>query len=98
MIVNVATDWGTAGPFVEPQSDLGIGYNEADMYGVDGDFDNPERVPYNKMLWQAACIGFPKGREWDGTAEDAIRLHALGVEMILSDDFTDDDVEGFIDI
>ena len=63
------------------------------LYGLRGDWDNPKQANYLKML-QAGAVGFPKGREWDGTAEDAIRLHALGVEMVYSDDFTADDVEG----
>ena len=100
MIINLVSSWGTAGPFVEPRSDLGIYYDEVAMYGVDGDFDNPERLPYNRLILQSGCIGFPKGREWDGTPEDAIRLHALGYALlkseIESDNTTIDEVEGVL--
>ena len=74
--------------------DLGIYYDEVDIYGVGDDFDNSVQIPYNKLIWQSSCIGFLQSWEWDGTSEDAMRLHALGVEMVYSDDFTADDVEG----
>ena len=96
MIVNVVSDWGTAGVFVEPRNEDGSYWDEVDIYGVEGDFDNPERVPYNKMIFHAGCIGFPNGREWDWTAEDANRLHALGVTMIKSGNFTVNEVEGVL--
>ena len=94
MIINLVSGWGTAGPFTEPRSDLGIYFDRVDQYGVDGDFDNPIPTPYLRLITQSGCIGFPQGREWDGTAEDAIRLHALGVTMVESDDFTESEVEG----
>ena len=82
MIVNMVSPGGTAGPFTEPRSDLGIGYDRVDQYGVNGDFNNPIPTPYQKLIMQSGCIGFPKGREWDGTAEDAWRLYDLGFAQL----------------
>ena len=101
MIVNLVSGWGTAGPFSEDQDD-GVPYGQwVDVYGVEGDFDNSERVPYGKLIMQSGCIGFPKGREWDGTPEDAIRLHALGYALLKSEiesgDTMVDEVEGVLD-
>ena len=78
MLINLVSDWGTAGAFAEDR-----GY--VDVYGVDGDFDNPVRVNYSRLILQSGCIGFPKGREWDGTPEDAIRLHAMGYALLKSE-------------
>jgi hypothetical protein len=82
MIINLVSSWGTAGPFTEPRSDLGMYYDRVDQYGVDGDYDNPIPTPYQKLIQQSGCIGFPKGREWDGTAEDAYRLYDLGLAQL----------------
>ena len=82
MIVNLVSPGGTAGPFTEPRSDLGMYYDTVDQYGVEGDYDNPIPTSYQKLIQQSGCIGFPKGREWDGTAQDAWRLHALGFAQL----------------
>ena len=93
MIINLVSSGGTAGAFAE-------GRDYVDVYGVDGDYDNSVRVPYGKLIMQSGCIGFPKGREWDGTSEDAIRLHALGYALLESEiesgNTVVDEVEGVL--
>ena len=100
MIVNLVSSWGTAGPFTEPRSDLGMYFDRVDQYGVNGDFDNAIPTPYQKLIMQSGCIGFPKGREWDGTAEDAWRLHELGYALLKSEfesgNYEIDEVDGVI--
>jgi len=61
MIVNLVSEGGTAGPFTEPRSDLGMYYDTVDQYGVEGDYDNPIPTSYQKLIQQSGCIGFPKG-------------------------------------
>ena len=101
MIINLVSSWGTAGAFTEPRSELGVYFDRVDQYGVDGDFDNPRPTPYLRLFSQSGCIGFPKGREWDGTAEDAIKLHALGYALLKSEiesgNTVVDEVDGFLD-
>ena len=70
------------------------------VYGLDGDWDNPERFNYRKML-EGGAIGFPNGREWDGTPEDALRLYDLGVVLLESEIESGktgepDEVEGYL--
>jgi hypothetical protein len=85
MIVNMASPWGTVGPFTEPRSEGGAYFDRVDEYGIGGDYDNSIPSPYLKLLQYYDCIGFPKGREWDGTAEDAFRLYDLGLALLKSE-------------
>ena len=70
MIVTVVTEHPLAGTPTDDEDFVML-------YGLDGDWDNPERTNYNKMI-DGGAVGFPKGREWDGTPEDARRLYDLG--------------------
>jgi len=70
------------------------------LYGLRGDWDNPKRANYLKML-QGGAVGFPKGREWDGTPEDALRLYESGraqlkAEIESGDTGEPDEVEGYL--
>ena len=69
MIINLVNGVPAVGVFTDDDDGL-VMYK-----GLNG--RSPEDwliVPYMKLL-QSGAVGFPKGREWDETPEDALRLY-----------------------
>ena len=67
------------------------------LQGLDGDW---YIANYMKLL-ESGAVGFPKGREWDGTPEDALRLYESGraqlkAEIESGDTGEPDEVEGYL--
>ena len=96
MIINLVNGVPAVGVFTDDDDGLVM------FKGLNG--RSPEDwyiVPYRKLL-ESGAVGFPKGREWDETPEDALRLYESGLAELeawvnaASEGDEPDDVEGIV--
>ena len=99
MIINLVNGVPAVGVFTDDDDGLVM------FKGLNG--RSPEDwyiVPYRKLL-ESGAVGFPKGREWDETPEDALRLYESGKAQLEAEIKADiesgktgepDEVEGYL--